>query len=369
MFESYPLAATDNNWLHEAVIEIIQTIHTRLDNGTGIITTREKQRHWKGLLPNTINAVNKRKLRGWTGVRNRVLDYARYLKRTRISQAQRLIILHAIQNQNNIVGLLAGTSDISLIENDFPDVHAAAKDLFLFCYEKLGDAGIRNAQYQIIYDSLASKDCPFCGFGDMMNIAEMSQDQDHYLVKSVYAFSAANIRNLVPMCIKCNRGHKKTKNVIINDAEQRVSAFDPYTCNSTDICIEQSQIVEGEARISPTWNINFVPATPEAENWDRIFNIRDRFARDIFDECFYRWFDGFMKKCSRERNKGFYPITMTNDDIRCVLEDHRDSLLDDLGSGKDKFKPHLFNMMLSLYDSGNERVINHVRDAVVGVQI
>jgi len=361
MFQPYPIAATANNWLHEAVLEIIKVIHTRLDNSEKIVTTKEKQKHWKALLPEHIDT----RLKRWSGVRDRVLDYARYLKRPNISQAQRADILQAIINQNNVVGLLNGTSAISLIEHDFPLVHEAAKALFLFCYEKLGDAGIREAQYQIIYDSLQSKDCPFCGFGDMMNIAEMSQDQDHYLVKSVYAFSAANIRNLVPMCIKCNRGHKKTKNVILNDAGERVTSFDPYTCNSTDICIEQSQIAEDAARINPSWQINFVPATPEAENWDRIFNIKERFSRDIFDECFAGWFQGFMNKCKRKRLEGFYPVTMTDGDVRGVLEEHRNSLMDDLGVGKDKFKPHFFNMLLSLYDSENTRVKSHVRDAVI----
>jgi hypothetical protein len=218
----------------------------------------------------------------------------------------------------------------------------------------------------MIYDSLVAKDCPFCGVGDMMNIAEASQDQDHYLAKSVYAFSAANIRNLVPMCIKCNRLHKKADDVIKNETNMRVTAFDPYVCNATDISIVQSQIAEGVSSINPDWLINFVPPTPEAENWDRIFKIRERLKRDIFDECFDRWFDGFLKKCLRERSKGSYANIMSDDQIKSVLEDHRDTLLDDIGSGKDKFKPHLFNMMLNLFDLGNERVISHVRDAVVG---
>lgn len=365
MFHSYPIEATANNWLHEAVIEIIGIIHTRLDNGERVFTTGtkpRKQQYWLTLLPNNIDP----RLRRWYGVRDRVLKYAKYLKKPIITQEQRLDILQAINNQNNIAGLLNNTSDITLINEAFPKVHEAAKELFLFCYGKLGDAGIRDAQYQMIYDSLLAKDCPFCGFGDMMNIAEASQDQDHYLAKSIYAFSAANIRNLVPMCMKCNRLHKKADDVIKNEANLRVTAFDPYACNATDISIEQSQIAEGVSSINPDWIISFVPPTPEAENWDRIFKIRERLKRDIFDECFERWFDGFLKKCLRERSKGLYADVISEDQIKGVLEDHRDSLLDDVGAGKDKFKPHLFNMLLNLFDSGNERVKSHIRDAVLG---
>jgi hypothetical protein len=85
MFNPYPIEATTNNWLHEAVIEIIKIIHTRLDNGSSIVTTVNKQQHWLALLPANVDI----RLKRWTGVRNRVLDYARFLKRPNLSQAQR----------------------------------------------------------------------------------------------------------------------------------------------------------------------------------------------------------------------------------------------------------------------------------------
>jgi hypothetical protein len=366
MFERYPIEAASNNWLHEAVVEIIRTIHSRLDNNVRVVTTRDKQVHWRGLVPNDIEVDKRNTLIRAGGIRDRVLGYAREINRLGLTLQQRASILSTLEGQNDIIGLLSGTSPITTIEVTFPTVNEKVKELFIFCYEKLGDVGIREGQYQVIYDSLPTKYCPFCGFGDMMNMLERSQDQDHYLAKSIYPFASSNIRNLVPMCMKCNQIHKYTTDIIRNDAQTRFNAFDPYTCTETDICILGSQISQDTIRPIPRWNIDFSPASNEAENWDRVFAIRERLERDVFDECFDRWFSGFMKKCSRERSNGFYPKTMSDIEIRSVLEEHHDTLLDDPGSGKDRFKSHVFSMMLNLYDAGNERVVSHVRNAVVG---
>jgi hypothetical protein len=366
VFKSYPIAATTNNWLHETIVNIIRVIHARLDHNQRVVTTRDKQIHWRRLVPSDIGADKRNTLIRSRGIRDRVLEYARELNRLRLTPQQRLSILDTLEHQNNIIGLLSGISPINTIDLTFPTVNEKVKELFIFCYDKLDDVGIREEQYQVIYDSLLTKYCPFCGFGDMMNMLERSQDQDHYLAKSIYPFASSNIRNLVPMCMKCNQIHKYTTDIIRDDAQTRFNAFDPYTCSETDICIVGSQISQDTIRPTPRWNINFSPASVEAENWDRVFAIRERFERDIFDECFDRWFSGFMQKCSRERTKGLYPRTMSHVEIRSVLEEHHYSLLDDPGSGKDRFKPHIFNMMLNLYDEGNERVISHIRDAVVG---
>jgi hypothetical protein len=369
VIEPYPLIATQNNWLHNAIVNIIQNIHSRLDNGTGIVTTVRKQETWRGLIPDTLSDDYSLILTRASGVRDRVLGYASELKRLRLGIQQRADIFNTLVSQNDIAGLTSGNTPISCIATAFPTLNDKVINLFLFCYDKLGDVGIREAQYKIIYDSLSQKYCGFCGFGTMMNHEEASQDQDHYFAKSLYPFASANIRNLVPMCIQCNRIHKLAIDIIRDEHAIRFQAFDPYTCQATEVTLIQSRLASDAPIVVPDWIIEFTPASPEAENWERVFGIRERFKRDILNECYCRWFDNFMAKCRRQIQDGKLQLPMSEQQIRNVLVEHRDSLLDDLGSGKDRFKPHVFDALIHLYDSGNERVINHVRDAVIGIQL
>ncbi|MEH6456891.1 MAG: hypothetical protein V7749_11245 [Cocleimonas sp.] len=367
MIESYPITAIADNWLHEAVVDIIITIHERLDNGNRVVTTQNKLLHWRGLIPGFLPADKSQKLISLRSVRDKVLEYARELQRLRLTAQERATIMETLTHQNDVPGLTSGNTPISSIENTFPTLNEKVKELFLLCYEKLGNVGSREAQYKLVYDSLTQKFCGFCGFGTMMNHEEASQDQDHYLAKSRYPFAAANIRNLVPMCIQCNRIHKNATDIIQDENLNRKHAFDPYTCNPTDLSLIQSYIAGNAVRVLPTWQTDFVPPSPSAENWDRVFNLRTRIKRDVLDECYNRWFTNFVVKCSRNRRQGMYQNPMSDQDIREVLFEHYNSLIDDLGSGKDRFKPHVFDLMLHLYDSGDDRVIAHIRDAVVGV--
>jgi len=367
VIESYPIAATADNWLHEAVVDIILTIHARLDNGNRVVTTQNKPLHWRGLIPGFLPADKSQKLISLRSVRDKVLEYARELQRLRLTAQERATIIDTLTHQNDVSGLTSGNTPISSIENTFPTLNEKVKELFLLCYEKLGNVGSRETQYKLVYDSLTQKFCGFCGFGTMMNQEEASQDQDHYLAKSRYPFAAANIRNLVPMCIQCNRIHKQATDIIQDENLNRKQAFDPYTCNPTDILLTQSYVNRVALRVVPTWQISFTPSSNSAENWDRVFDYRTRVKRDVLDECYSRWFTNFMATCSRKRSEGLYQIPMSDQDIRDVLFQHYNLCLDDLGSGKDRFKSHVFHLMLNLYDSGDERVISHVRDAVVGV--
>ncbi len=364
MLESYPIAATANNWLHDSLVEIIETIHDRLANGPRLFLTVRLQEQWVSLLPNGLGPDDMISLRRSQGIRNRVFKYIRSVKP--LNQQERDEVLAALASQNDIVGLLSNTSSIETIKNTFPTVNNAVKDLFLFCFDKLDDVGIRKFQYEKIHQALPSKDCGFCGFGTMMNIEEASQDQDHYLAKSIYPFASANIRNLVPMCIACNRFHKHDKDIIRDQSGTRRRAFDPYLCGPTRVSVMDSVVRPNDARIVPSWKIDFVPASAESDTWDLVFDVKERLERDIFDECYRRWIEGFQKICEIERNQGANYGALDEAGVRSVLEDHKNRLVADPGGGKDRFKHLVFELLLHLYDAGNIRVINFVRDAVVG---
>lgn len=361
MLRSYPIAATVDNWLHDAIVGIIQDVHGKLNAGESITST---QLTWRGLVSARLTGKKKDKLIGLHGVRDRLFSFKDAY--AILSQADRDIVLATLVNQNEIESLLNRTQRPQVISQTYPLIHEKAKDLFVFCFEKLTDLNVRDKQYNTIFASLSDKICPFCGIERVMNPEEVAQDQDHYLAKSIYPFCAANLRNLVPMCRCCNRDYKKKKDVIEGGSRR---AFDPYNCTPPKITLNQTTIIVDNSPIHFEWNIDFLTNLEEAETWDSVFDIRTRYKRDILNVYFEKWLWGFSLICKKNRERGYLNGNLSPELIRQQLANYQEDKADNPSTGLAGFlEPLVFKMLLQKYDEGNPRIVSLVRIAVLGQQ-
>lgn len=356
MLVGYPIKATEENWLHDSLVEIIRTIHEKLN-------TNQEMPSWIELIPTELDADNRDRLLRIRGIKDRVLNYKNCVETC--SQTERDIIFQTLNNQNNIVGLLGNTTPISNLRADFPTVYDVAHDLFVFAYDKLTDLGIRDRQYKTIFKALKVNTCPFCGFDRIMSPHETRQDQDHYLAKSIYPFAAVNMRNLVPMCRCCNRDYKHNIDILKDLSGNRRKAFDPYNAPEISISLINSIPFEGCKNKLPAWWIEFSPNLEETETWDQVFSIRTRYSREVLNKGFNRWIESFMNWCKAKA----YPNSFTNEQVLEVLRKHYRNTEFENPVGLDFLKPKVFEMLVFHFESGNERVIRFIRNAVIGIKL
>lgn len=364
MLKCFPIEATQENWLHETIVGVILELHARLDRGEVIARNQEA---WLLLIPEDIEELKRQKLIASSGVRDRVFAYAAEVEL--LLPLDRPRVLAVMESQNRVPELLLGGEEISSLKDDFPGVHEKVKELFIFCFKKLTDFKVREQQYHIIFSGLAEKTCPFCGIERVMNPEETAQDQDHYLAKSVYPFAAANMRNLVPMCRCCNRDYKKAKDVLRCEQGNRRRAFDPYACEPPTVSLLNSKLDANNDSLLPEWQVDFLPNTEEAETWDNVFDIRTRYKRDVLDQNFRRWIGDFSKKCTKDRYRNLIPVDMTDDQVKDRLRFYFEDKAEIPSIREGFLEPKIFEYLLAEFESGNERVINLVRDAVLGIQL
>lgn len=365
MLACYPLIATAENWLHDTLVTMIQNLHTSIENGEPLV---KSQLRWKALLPKQLPDPIRNALVLSTGLRDRFFSYGDSI--LILSAKDRARILEILAEQNRIPELLNGTCAIPVVDNPLFGVRDAAHELFVFAFGKLTDFEVRKRQYQLIFDSLGNKICPFCGIERVMDPEETAQDQDHYLAKSLYPFSAANLRNLVPMCRCCNRDYKKAQDVINDQHGVRRLAIDPYDCIPIQVTLTGSDIDDITSPPIPHWNINFTPATQQAETWDSVFHIRSRFKRDILNHYYTTWLEGFRSKCVMDRKRGKLPKNLSPEEIREVLADFKEYRKISPSIGMAGFlEPLVFELLLEKYDEGNVRVLDLIRDTVLGTDL
>lgn len=353
---SYPVAASNENWLHESLVEMIRIVHEKLDQNTKVPA-------WASLIPPALGDVQSTQLKRLRGLRSRLKYYEQIV--SPLTNGQRAEVFEELKRQNDLAGLLGGRAALPGLKASFPEVHSAVHKLFLFAFYCLTDLGIRDRQYQLIFDTLNVNVCIFCGFERVMSPQETRQDQDHYLSKSIYPFAAVNMKNLAPMCRCCNRDYKHDIDVLIDVNGHRRIAFDPYNAPLTDISLVNSIPFGGTRNRLPAWWIDFQPATEEAETWDQVFCIRTRYSRDVLNQGFNRWIESFMNRCKAKK----HPKNLRNDAVLEVFKEYYSDTLIENPVGLDFLKPKVFEMLIHHFQQGNERVILFIRDIVVGTKV
>ena len=363
MLHAYPVEATLDNWLHENVCRLLRILQQKLDQGENTV---ENQQSWKSLVTQAVVPEKREFFSKAYGIRDRFFEYKTEL--CKLAPEKRSEILEVLDSQNRISHLLDGTEQIQLLSSKSVALHEVAKRLFVFCYERLLGTNARTRQYEVIFKSLDDKICPFCGIDRVMDPEDTAQDQDHYLAKSIYPFAAVNMKNLVPMCRSCNRDYKKNIDMIVDENGARRKAFNPYHCDPPRISVSGSSPIPDATPIGFNWEIEFLSSVEEAENWDRVFSIRERYRRDVLNHYFGKWLGAFAGKCAKDRKRGIIGTELAEEEIRCQLAQYQEDKAEFPSPGLAGFlEPLVFEMLLKLYDSKHERIVNFVRDAVVGI--
>lgn len=166
----------------------------------------------------------------------------------------------------------------------------------LFKSLKLDRWEIKN-HYELIYNALQYKICPFCGVEILHKT--FREDYDHLAPKTHYPLISANPRNLAPMCHTCNCKNKGAKDILYNDNGDRKEFVYPYD-SSIDIVFDYSNSTIPQTDMAHPigdWIIQFDPDNSETQNWDSIFNIKKRYIEDFITPNFETWLDDFILDC------------------------------------------------------------------------
>jgi hypothetical protein len=354
MLFGYPISATTDNWLHECLCETLQLIHTKIETGKPLP-------EW----PETIPELYRNRLQRRTGLKDRLQVYQTEVAKLTVAEQNR--ILQALNDQNEIALLLSCQHDCEAMTELPSDIREPVKALFEFAFSLLTDFEIRDKHYKAIYDASSYHVCPFCGCEYFDAPGAPREALDHYLPEHKYSFAAANLRNLVPMGNKCNSRYKLAQDILRKDDGTRRRSFDPYKHQTVTISLDDSRPFAGTIGKTgeqlPKWEINFSSSSEEVTTWDDVFHIQERYKRDVLDETFNTWLNGFRSWC-QSRN-----IPNTDQEWVDAIEGYA-IYHESLGFEDRAFlKAAVFRMLQTHCQKGDQRLIKFIRDVVTGVNV
>lgn len=350
MLFGYPVEATVENWLHDALMEMVRSVHLSVD-------AEIDPPAWPEIIPTAARP----RLRSRRGIRSRLNLYTVALKT--ISSAGRLRVLDALEKQNKISDLCNCAEDCEKVSQLPVAIRAPVLDLFTFAFELLTPLGVRDRQYQIVFDALSDHVCPFCGCEYFDAPGAPREDLDHYLPRVLYPFAAANLNNLVPMGMRCNERYKKAQDLLLRANGTRRPVFNPFSAGKIEINLDGSVPFAGTSPQLPEWDVQFVPCPPECEAWDDVFSVRKRLKRDVLDQSFLRWLRMFADWFRTRIGDPNPDENVLLDAIKQYAEDARLTGL----CAREFLKAPVFEMLHAEVTGGNTRLGDLLLD-VVGVE-
>ncbi|WP_145587104.1 hypothetical protein [Yersinia kristensenii] len=290
MLFTYQPNALVENWLNSTIIGILNDGMLRIIAGHKVVV-------WPGSIPLERRVI----LKNRRGIRDRLATFWREFAILELHHQEAL--LTAMHQQTSLPGIFNDNTACTRIDA-FPDtIREVIDDLFRFLFETqlntilVGNKCLRDLHYEAIYYSIPRRVCPFCGLGHLRAPDAPRHALDHYMPISKYPFAGADLRNLPPMCSECNSDFKKDTDILTDDQNHRRHCIDPYNGPSFRVNLAESIPFGGgvfRAIILPRWIIRFIGDSQEyAENWDRVFKIRERYERDILNANFRSWLEHF----------------------------------------------------------------------------
>lgn len=293
MLFHYALAATQDNWFHDTIQDILVAGMDELDSGQPLSA-------WPACIPLARRATLSTK----TGLRDRRADF--FAAFAALDQQERNLVRSALTTQNAIPAIFDGVSPWVRLADLPATIAPPTMSLFRFAFGLLTDIGLRDTHYRIIYAHLPVRICPFCGLERLSHPNQPRPDLDHYLVITAYPFAGANLRNLAPMGDRCNKAFKKTSDVIYDPVSgQRERCCDPYQGPTFTISLENSQLLASDdtLRSVPNWFFSLQGNEPDcAPSWKRVFQIERRYADFLGDE-YHGWLAHFSQWSVDPRSK------------------------------------------------------------------
>lgn len=288
MLFSYPEEAIANNWFHECLTAMLESVFDRLQIGDQPI-------EWPIVIPLEYRTM----IGNRPALRNHWINLVQEI--TGLIQPERDQVREALRDQNRIPELLNCDCDCPENENLPLELRERAKQFFNKAFEAFSSFDLRQQHYTLCYEAHAHKVCAFCGCEEFSAPGGLTEDLDHYLCKSRFSFAAVNLRNLVPMGPKCNQKVKRSKNILRDDNGDRRKAFYPYSQHNLTMSLNQTNPFPVDKDFfSPDWVITFEEDTEEVQTWNSVFEIRERYERDFLDIVVLRsWLDDFARRTRR----------------------------------------------------------------------
>jgi len=149
--------------------------------------------------------------------------------------------------------------------------------------------------YKQLYGTFQKKVCPFCGVELMCETYQ--EDYDHIAPQSKYPLVAINLKNLAPMCHKCNSKFKKEVDIYYDDKKKRRPYAYPYNTSITIDLDFSGSIIEqtDSSNYSGIWCIKILPEQPLTKTWDEVFHIIERYKTDYIEAKFQDWINDFLE--------------------------------------------------------------------------
>lgn len=345
MLFTYPVQAIENNCIHECIQYALEKICEALD-------ANQEVPGWPEIIPEAHrDLLASRKT--LPKLINNVAEEA-----GKLSSADRTEFLRGFRQQNLIAGLLDGSVAVPAFEAKLQRLLGAVKALCDEGFSLLSKLDIRGAHYELIYANLDSKTCAFCGMEPFDAPGLASEDEDHYLARSIYPLAAANFANLVPMGSKCNKLYKGQVDILYFNGIRR-TALNPYGAVSADISLINSTPFGGSFG-RPSWNIDLIPNVQETQTWESVFSIRRRLTIGVFDPHFDIWISELPDWFE------FVEIdaSVDNESLISELEKFVAYKTRHREQGAGFFKGKVFEFLAHHFRQGNEHVIAMIRSCL-----
>jgi len=161
--------------------------------------------------------------------------------------------------------------------------------------------------YKELVKQLPASSCPFCGIQKIKSHRIRKRDAyDHYLPKSLFPFTAINVKNLAPMCKDCNESWKNDNNPIMTNKDKGdfKKAFYPFSKSLPVIEISFSNLVlDPFDEDKHVLDINYISIGYEEElnRWLELFNIKERYDDLIRNDLQY-WLEDIRMLKDREHS-------------------------------------------------------------------
>lgn len=285
MLNVYPIAATIENWVHDAVYAKVKLALEALNNSTAAPDWADEMHE---------DLANREALK---------MHYETFRTAAeRLTVKQRNKILRALEDQNNIPAVFDGVVACPQIASIPLQIRKPTAALFTAAFDALKSLKIRDRQYQTIFENLPGKCCPFCGIEPFESPGLAREDLDHYLSRSLYPFAGVNLRNLVPMGGKCNRAYKLAQDIIYDETGKRRRCFDPYGESHATVSLMASRPFEDEETGPfplPVWQVDLLGDPDSVATWDQVFQIRRRYENKV-KAHFRDWMEHFANWCALE---------------------------------------------------------------------
>jgi hypothetical protein len=200
-----------------------------------------------------------------------------------LSEDERTAIREAFFINNDIESLCEGLSRPIELNTLNSIVEQKMKPLLVRFYNELINTKEKLDYYnKLIENSGRYKFCPCCGLTPIESAeSHYREDNDHYLPKANYPFASVNFKNLPPLCSKCNKKCKSTKNPFEN---KRIS-FYPFIPleNEFEISIEIND--SGSTNYlelnEPEVAIGFNNDVDKVDTWNWLFEINRRYNEEV----------------------------------------------------------------------------------------